>query len=110
MGNTGIRRDSKHRVLRKGESIRANGKYQFKYHIDGKPYFLYSWRLEPTDPQPAGKAPCRSLRELEKEIGRDLDSQLDPLGRNMTVMELVERYLNMIFLLIMILLIKLFVI
>ena len=94
MGNTGIRRDSKHRVLRKGESIRANGKYQFKYHIDGKPYFLYSWRLEPTDPQPAGKAPCRSLRELEKEIGRDLDSQLDPLGRNMTVMELVERYLK----------------
>lgn len=94
MGNTGIRRDSKHRVLRKGESIRANGKYQFKYHIDGKPYFLYSWRLEPTDPQPAGKAPCRSLRELEKEVGRDLESQLDPLGRNMTVMELVERYLK----------------
>ena len=78
MGNTGIRRDKKHRVLRKGESVRANGKYQFKYHVDGKPHFVYSWRLEPTDPQPAGKAPCRSLRELEKEIGRDLDSQLDP--------------------------------
>ena len=89
-----IRRDSKHRVLRKGESIRANGKYQFKYHVDGKPYFVYSWRLEPTDPQPAGKAPCLSLRELEKQIGRDLDSQLDPMGKNMTVMELVERYLK----------------
>ena len=94
MGNTGIRRDKKHRVLRKGESVRANGKYQFKYHVDGKPHFVYSWRLEPTDPQPAGKAPCRSLRELEKEIGRDLDSQLDPLGRNMTVNDLVERYLK----------------
>ena len=88
------RRDSKHRVLRKGESIRANGKYQFKYHVDGKPHFVYSWRLEPTDPQPPGKAPCLSLRELEKQIGKDLDSQLDPMGKNMTVMELVERYLK----------------
>ena len=89
-----IRRDKKHRVLRKGESIRANGKYQFKYYVDGKPRFVYSWRLEPTDPQPAGKAPCRSLRELEKEIGRDIDSQLDPMCKNMTVNELVERYLQ----------------
>lgn len=88
------RRDSKHRVLRKGESIRANGKYQFKYHVDGKPHFVYSWRLEPTDSQPAGNAPCLSLRELEKQIGKDLDSQLDPMGKNMTVMELVERYLK----------------
>lgn len=88
------RRDSKHRVLRKGESIRANGKYQFKYHVDGKPHFVYSWRLEPTYSQPAGKAPCLSLRELEKQIGKDLDSQLDPMGKNMTVMELVERYLK----------------
>ena len=24
-------------ILRRGESIRADGKYQFKYHIDGKP-------------------------------------------------------------------------
>ena len=88
------RRDSKHRVLRKGESIRANGKYQFKYHVHGKPHFVYSWRLEPTDSQPAGKAPCLSLRELEKQIGKDLDSQLDPMGKNMTVMELVERYLK----------------
>lgn len=94
MSGTSIRRDSKHRILRKGESIRANGKYQFKYHVDGKPHFVYSWRLEPTDPQPTGKAPCRSLRELEKDIGRDLDSQLDPMGKNMTVNELVERYLK----------------
>lgn len=43
-GKAGLRRDSKHRVLRRGESIRANGKYQFKYHIGGKPHFVYSWR------------------------------------------------------------------
>ena len=70
-GKSGLRRDSKHRVLRRGESIRANGKYQFKYHIGGKPHFVYSWRLEPTDPLPVGKKPCLSLRELEKQIGYD---------------------------------------
>ena len=87
------RRDQKHRVLRTGESIRANGKYQFKYHVNGKPKFVYSWRLEPTDKLPMGKKPCLSLRELEKQIGYDLDSQIDPTRKNMTVMELVERYL-----------------
>ena len=87
------RRDSKHRVLRRGESIRADGKYQFKYYVNGKPKFVYSWRLEPTDKLPQGKKPCLSLRELEKQIGQDLDSQMDPSRKNMTVMELVERYL-----------------
>ena len=87
------RRDAKHRVLRRGESIRDNGKYQFKYQVDGKPHFVYSWRLEPTDPQPVGKKPCLSLRELEKQIGYHLDSKLDPLGRNITVEELINRYL-----------------
>lgn len=93
-GKAGFRRDSKHRVLRRGESIRADGKYQFKYHVGGKPHFVYSWRLEPTDPLPVGKKPCLSLRELEKQIGYDLDNQLDPLGKNITVCELVERYLK----------------
>ena len=90
----GRRRDSKHRVLRRGESIRADGKYQFKYHVNGTPHFVYSWRLEPTDKLPAGKKPCLSLRELEKQIGYDLDSLSDPTGKNMTVEELVERYLS----------------
>lgn len=90
----GRRRDSKHRVLRRGESIRADGKYQFKYHINGQPHFVYSWRLEPTDKLPTGKKPCLSLRELEKQIGYDLDSLSDPTGKNVTVEELVERYLS----------------
>lgn len=60
----------------------------------GKPKFLYSWRLVPTDPQPPGKQPCLSLRELEKMVRQDLDSKLDPLGRKMTVNELIERYLQ----------------
>lgn len=88
------RRDSKHRVLRLGESIRSDGKYQYKYQVNGKTKFLYSWRLEPTDKLPQGKKPCLSLRELEKQIGHDLESQMDPTRRNMTVLELVERYLS----------------
>ena len=94
MPKTGQRRDSKHRILHTGESIRANGKYQFKYIVNGKPKFLYSWRLTPTDPLPAGKQPCLSLRELEAEIGRDMASRLDPACSNMTVSELVARYLK----------------
>ncbi|MCM1329169.1 MAG: site-specific integrase [Ruminococcus sp.] len=88
-----LRRDSKHRILRAGESIRSDGKYQFKYHVNGKPKFVYSWKFEPTDKLPAGKKPCLSLRELEKQIGYDLESQLDPMKKNLTVIELVERYL-----------------
>ena len=40
-----IRRDSKRRVLHTGESVRANGKYQFKYVVNGKAKFLYSGGL-----------------------------------------------------------------
>lgn len=41
-----------------------------------------------------GKKPCLSLRELEKQIGYGLDNRLDPMGKNITVNELVERYLK----------------
>lgn len=88
-----MRRDSEHRVLRRGESIRQDGRYQFKYHVNGKAHFVYSWRLEPTDKLPVGRKPCLSLRELEKQIGYDLDNRLDPVGKNITVNELVDRYL-----------------
>ena len=93
MASHGQRRDKKHRLLHTGESIRANGKYQFKYVLNGKIKFVYSWRLVPTDPLPAGKKPCLSLRELEKLVGRDIESQLDPTHSKITVNELMERYL-----------------
>ena len=93
-GRGKTRRDSKRRVLRPGESIRADGKYQYKYHIDGKPHFVYSWKLEPTDKLPSGKKPCLSLRELEKQVNSDLDRLLNVADGNMTVCELVDRYLK----------------
>ena len=71
-GRGQTRRDAKNRVLRSGENVRANGKYQYKYHIDGKHHFVYSWKLEPTDRLPKGKQPCLSLRELEKQINTEL--------------------------------------
>ncbi len=92
MGNQ-RRRDSKRRLLRTGESVRKDGKYQYKYLLNGKPKFLYSWRLESTDPLPSGKQPCRALREMEKDIGRDLDARLNPEARRITVFELVTKYL-----------------
>ena len=82
------------RVLRPGESVRADGKYQYKYHIDGKPHFVYSWKLEPTDKLPKGKKPCLSLRELEKQVNTDLDLLVNIVDGQMTVCELVDRYLK----------------
>lgn len=93
-GRGQTRRDSKRRVLRPGESVRADGKYQYKYHIDGKPHFVYSWKLEPTDKLPKGKKPCISLRELEKQINTDLDLLVNIVDGQMTVCELVDRYLK----------------
>ena len=93
-GRPPTRRDKKNRILRRGESVRADGQYQFKYHVNGKPKFVYSWRLEPTDKLPQGKKPCLSLRELEKKIGYDLDTLADPTRKSMRVCDLVERYLT----------------
>lgn len=93
-GRGQTRRDAKNRVLRPGESVRANGKYQYKYHIDGKPHFVYSWKLEPTDRLPKGKQPCLSLRELEKQINTELAVLSNIVDGQMTVCELVDRYLK----------------
>ena len=50
------RRDSKGRLLKTGESQRADGRYLYKY-VDkaGKTRYAYSWKLVPTDPVPKGK-------------------------------------------------------
>ena len=66
------RRDKKGRILRNGESQRADGRYAFVYtDCFGKQKFLYSWKLESTDSLPAGRRPCQSLREKEKAILKD---------------------------------------
>ena len=90
----GKRRDSKKRILRNGESQRQDERYAFKY-IDatGKPQFVYSWKLETTDKTPQGKRDDISLREKEKLILKDIDDVSVPRGGEMTVLELVRKYL-----------------
>ena len=88
------RRDSKNRILRKGESQRPDGRYVYKYvDLMHKQRFLYSWKLEPTDKLPAGKKDDLSLREKIHQLQKDLDDGIDPDGAGMTVLELVKRYL-----------------
>lgn len=89
------RRDNRNRILRNGESQRKDGRYAYKY-IDatGKQQFVYSWKLEKTDKLPEGKRDCLSLREKERQILRDLDDQIAPRGGEMTVLELVQKYIR----------------
>lgn len=89
------RRDNRNRVLRNGESQRKDGRYVFKYlDLNKQPQFVYSWKLEPNDRLPVGKRDSLSLRELERAVLRDLDDKISPRGGDMTVIELVEKYLH----------------
>lgn len=90
------RRDKKNRVLRHGESQRPDGRYAFKYKDnDGKVRFVYSWRLDKNDRTPAGRRPELSLREKEKRIKQDLLDRIAVNGGNLTVLELVKKYISL---------------
>ena len=85
------RRDNKNRILRKGESQRPDGRYAYKYiDLNGETKFKYSWRLVPTDTTPSGKRKCIALREMIKEIERDLENGIDSKSKMMTVSELYK--------------------
>lgn len=89
------RTDRKNRILRNGESMRKDGRYAFKYtDAFGKTRFIYSWRLTATDPIPKGKRKDLSLREKEKKILKDLEDCIDSVSQDMTILELVERYVS----------------
>ena len=89
------RRDSKNRVLRSGESQRKDGRYAYKYtDTFGKPQFVYAWKLVPTDKTPKGKREDKSLREKIKEIQKDLNDGIDPVGKKMTVCQLYEKHIR----------------
>ena len=57
----------------------------------GKPQFIYSWKLVPTDKTPAGKRDDISLREKEAQIKKDLNDGIDTAGGKMTVCQLYEK-------------------
>ena len=90
------RRDNRGRILHNGESQRQDGRYAYKYKdINGEFKFVYSWRLDKNDRAPAGRARDLSLREKERQIQQDLFNQIVPNGGNMTVLDLVEKYLSL---------------
>ena len=86
------RRDNKGRILRTGESQRADGRYMYKYvNRAGETKVVYSWKLVATDRVPKGKRDDLSLREKEREIQRDLEDGIDTKGKKMTLCELYAK-------------------
>lgn len=77
------RRDSKGRVLKDGESQRANGTYDYRYtDIHKKRRCIYAKTLT-------------ELRKKEDEIRRDIADGIDYAAGEITVAELVDRYINL---------------
>ena len=72
------KRDHKGRILRTGERHRDDGRYEYRYRdIKGETRSVYSWKLVDTDKAPAGKICTESLREMEKQIQRDLEDSVN---------------------------------
>lgn len=90
-----VRKDSKGRKLAVGESQDKDGRYRYKY-IDafGKRASVYSWRLTKSDPHPKGRRKDISLREKEMEIGGALRDGIAANGGDLTVLELVQKYVK----------------
>ena len=90
------RRDNRGRILHNGESQRQDGRYAYKYKdLNGEYKFVYSWRLDKNDRTPAGRARDLSLREKERQIQQDLFKKIVPNGGDLTVLDLVEKYLSL---------------
>ncbi len=75
------RKDSKGRILRTGESQRKDLAYQFRYtDAAGKRRTVYANDLQ-------------ELRKKEKAIQKDIDDNVNYCEGNVTVIELLERYI-----------------
>lgn len=89
------RKDNRGRVLNDGETQGKDGKYRYQYtDVLGERKAIYSWKLLPADKTPAGKRKDLSLREKEKQILADLNNGIIPCCGNMTVIDLVQKYIS----------------
>ncbi len=89
------RKDNRGRILHNGEVQLKDGRYRYKYiGTDGNEKYAYSWRLERHDPIVKDKPKGPSLRELERQIQADLFDNIASNGGNMTVLELVQKYVG----------------
>lgn len=91
-----IRKDNRGRNLKNGESQRKDGKYEYKYiDVTGKRRSVYSWKLNATDKVPEGKRCELSLREMEKQIRRDLEDGINTHTANsVTLNQLFDTYME----------------
>ena len=91
------RRDRKGRILRRGELQRNDGKYEYRYYdAIGVRRSIYSWKLIETDTVPQGKRCKQSLRELERQIQRDLEDGIQAhAARRMTLNDMFDHYMEL---------------
>ncbi len=88
------RRDNIGRILQIGEWQEPNGRYRYMYNDAlGKRKIVYSWRLTEADPVPAHRRKDIPLREKEKRVMSLFMQGIS--GSDMTVVELVERYISL---------------
>lgn len=88
------RRDNKNRILRSGESQRKDGRYMYKYTDNvGNVKYVYSWKLVKSDSVPAGASDDVPLRDKIKLIQRDLEDGISSHNGDITVLELVTKYI-----------------
>lgn len=81
------KRDNKGRILRQGERQREDGRYEYRYKdIKGNTRSIYSWKLVETDKVPNGKKSSQSLRELEKQVRRDVEDELNSFTAHKTTL------------------------
>lgn len=78
------RKDKKGRIFRSGEGQRPNKTYFYCYHRNGDKKWCYVYA--PT---------LEELRQKEEVIQRDLLDGIDYAGGEITVAELVDRYINL---------------
>ena len=87
------------KTLRPNEYYNPKTK-RYEYHyvdVLGKERVISSYRLEPTDQTPKGKRSGKSLREKEAELNAQLDSNIDIDGAKLTLLEVVDRYLDSLY-------------
>lgn len=72
------RKDNRGRILERGEYQKPGGLYEYRYKgTDGATHSVYSWRLTVTDRVPKGKKDCEPLRDIKRQIGRDIEDGID---------------------------------
>lgn len=90
------KRDKKGRILRQGERQRQDGRYEYRYKdAYGETRSVYSWRLAESDSTSKGKKNERPLRELEKDIIRDLEDNVNSYtARRTTLNSFYDAYIE----------------